>query len=160
MGKSAGGGRSQHEPGSRAGHRAQCRVCAPYNLPIGYYEREYGYTPQTVSSHGNAFAAGMRQAAIVPTVKHFPGLGRVTLNTDTSANVHDTTTTRTDPYLQPFRDAINQGVRVVMVSSAYYDRIDSSNIAPFSRTIMGACCVAIWASLASSSPTTSARQSS
>ncbi|WP_218713108.1 glycoside hydrolase family 3 N-terminal domain-containing protein [Arthrobacter sp. BF1] len=110
---------------------------APYNLPIGYYEREYGYTPQTVSSHGNAFAAGMRQAAIVPTVKHFPGLGRVTLNTDTSANVHDPTTTRTDPYLQPFRDAINQGVRVVMVSSAYYDRIDSSTIAPFSRTIMG-----------------------
>ncbi|WP_269938381.1 glycoside hydrolase family 3 N-terminal domain-containing protein [Arthrobacter sp. HY1533] len=109
---------------------------APSNAPIGYYEREYGYTPQTVSSHGNAFAAGMRQGNIVPVVKHFPGLGRVTLNTDTSSNVHDTATTRNDAYLQPFRDAINAGARVVMVSSAYYDRIDAANIAPFSPTIM------------------------
>ena len=27
VGQSAGGGRTQHEPGSRAGHRTQCRVC-------------------------------------------------------------------------------------------------------------------------------------
>ena len=109
---------------------------APSNAPIGYYEREYGYTPQTVSSHGNAFATGMAQASIIPTVKHFPGLGRVTLNTDTSSNVHDTATTRNDAYLQPFQDALNAGVRVVMVSSASYDRIDAAFIAPFSPTVM------------------------
>ncbi|WP_227878443.1 glycoside hydrolase family 3 N-terminal domain-containing protein [Arthrobacter dokdonensis] len=109
---------------------------APSNAPIGYYDREYGYTPATVSSHGVAFANGLRQASIVPTAKHFPGLGRVTLNTDTSANVHDTVTTSTDAYLQPFRDGIAAGVRAVMVSSAYYDRIDPGHIGPFSQTIM------------------------
>ncbi len=109
---------------------------APYNAPIGYYQREYGYTPAAVSSHGNAFVAGMAQAYMIPAVKHFPGLGRVTLNTDTSANVHDTVTTRYDPYLQPFRDAVNAGVLTVMVSSAYYDKIDAANIAPFSTTVM------------------------
>jgi len=109
---------------------------APLNAPIGYYEREYGYTPATVSSHGLAFAAGMRQAGLVTAVKHFPGLGRVTANTDTSSNVHDTITTISDPYLQPFHDAVNAGTGIVMVSSAYYDRIDSAHIAPFSSVIL------------------------
>ncbi|WP_245953361.1 glycoside hydrolase family 3 N-terminal domain-containing protein [Arthrobacter silvisoli] len=109
---------------------------APLNAPIGYYEREYGYTPATVSSHGLAFAAGMRQAGLVTAVKHFPGLGRVTANTDTSTNVHDTVTTVTDPYLQPFRDAVNAGTGIVMVSSAYYDKIDPAHIGPFSGIIM------------------------
>jgi beta-N-acetylhexosaminidase len=109
---------------------------APHNAPIGFFGREYGFTPQTVSSHGGAFAAGMRQAGVGPVVKHFPGLGRVTLNTDTSRNVHDTVTTRTDPYLLPFRAAIQAGTRWVMVSSAYYNRIDAGHIAPLSPVIM------------------------
>lgn len=109
---------------------------APHNAPIGFFGREYGFTPQTVSSRGGAFAAGMRQAGVAPVVKHFPGLGRVTLNTDTTRNVHDTVTTRTDPYLLPFRTAIQAGARWVMVSSAYYNRIDAAHIAPLSPVIM------------------------
>ncbi|CAH0223326.1 Beta-hexosaminidase [Arthrobacter sp. Bi83] len=109
---------------------------APHNAPIGFFGREYGFTPQTVSSRGGAFAAGMRQAGVAPAVKHFPGLGRVTLNTDTTRNVHDTVTTRTDPYLLPFRTAIQAGARWVMVSSAYYNRIDAAHIAPLSPVIM------------------------
>ena len=38
-----------------------------------------------------------RQAGVAATVKHFPGLGRVTANTDTSAGVTDTVTTRARP---------------------------------------------------------------
>ena len=109
---------------------------APSNAPIGFYQREYGYTPQMVTSHGLAFAAGMTQANIVTSVKHFPGLGRVTANTDTSGNVHDTVTTSNDAYLQPFQAAVTAGTGIVMVSSAYYDRIDAAHIGPFSATIM------------------------
>ncbi|MFP3462044.1 glycoside hydrolase family 3 N-terminal domain-containing protein [Arthrobacter globiformis] len=112
------------------------RQFARRNAPIGFFGREYGFTPQAVSAHGGAFAAGMRQAGIAPVIKHFPGLGRVTLNTDTSRNVKDTVTTRTDPYLLPFRTAIQAGTRWVMVSSAYYTRIDAGRIAPFSPVIM------------------------
>ncbi|WP_306925219.1 glycoside hydrolase family 3 N-terminal domain-containing protein [Arthrobacter globiformis] len=112
------------------------RQFAPRNAPIGFFAREYGFTPQTVSAHGGAFAAGMRSAGIAPVIKHFPGLGRVILNTDTSRNVKDTVTTRTDPYLLPFRTAIQAGARWVMVSSAYYTRIDAGRIAPFSPLIM------------------------
>ncbi|MDP5227177.1 MULTISPECIES: glycoside hydrolase family 3 N-terminal domain-containing protein [Arthrobacter] len=110
---------------------------APQNIPIGYYQRNYGFTPAAVSQSGNAFAQGMRAAGVRPVVKHFPGLGRVTANTDTSSDVRDTQTTRTDPYLQPFRDAVNSGVNWVMVSNAFYDRIDPARMAPFSPVIIG-----------------------
>ena len=109
---------------------------APANAPIGYFQREYGYTPSSVSALGNAFASGLRDAGVAPVVKHYPGLGRVTLNTDTSGNVRDTATTRTDPYLAPFTAAIRGGVRWVMVSNAYYDRIDPARPAPFSPVVM------------------------
>jgi beta-N-acetylhexosaminidase len=69
-------------------------------------------------------------------VKHFPGLGRVHLNTDASRSVTDAVTTRHDAYLQPFRDAITAGGRWVMVSNAYYSKIDAGHIGPFSATIM------------------------
>lgn len=109
---------------------------APYNQPIGYYEREYGYTPSAVNVEGNAFAAGIKAGFVMPVIKHFPGLGRVTLNTDTSANVTDTVTTRTDANLLPYTTAIKNGVRWVMVSSAYYSKIDPTHIGPQSQIIM------------------------
>ncbi|WP_332601957.1 glycoside hydrolase family 3 N-terminal domain-containing protein [Arthrobacter sp. S2(2024)] len=109
---------------------------APSNKPIGAFKREYGFNPAAVSEHGNAMADGLRDAGVAPVVKHFPGMGRVSLNTDVSANVHDTETTRTDPYLMPFKAAIDRGLRWVMISNAYYDKIDPDHVAPFSSVIM------------------------
>ncbi|WP_082553374.1 glycoside hydrolase family 3 N-terminal domain-containing protein [Phycicoccus sp. Root101] len=109
---------------------------APHNAPIGAFDREYGYTPATVGSHAAAFAAGMRAAGVMPTAKHFPGLGRVTANTDTTANVKDTTTTRTDPYVAPFRTTAAGGAEFLMTSSAIYTRIDASRPAVFSPTVV------------------------
>lgn len=109
---------------------------APSNAPIGYWKREYGYNPATVSAATRAFSAGMLAAGVDPVIKHFPGLGRVTKNTDTAKNVTDSRTTRDDAYLKPFRDGIDAGNDWVMVSNAYYSQIDAKNIAPFSSSIM------------------------
>ncbi|MDR6864153.1 glycoside hydrolase family 3 N-terminal domain-containing protein [Phycicoccus sp. 3266] len=109
---------------------------APHNPPIGAVYREFGYTPATVSSHSVAFTKGMRAAGVMVTAKHFPGLGRVTANTDTTRGVTDRTTTRTDPYLAPFRASTQAGARVLMVSNAIYTRIDPANPAVFSRTVI------------------------
>lgn len=109
---------------------------AKQNKPIGYYDREYGYDPGTVSTEGNSFAQGMADAGIDATVKHFPGLGRVTENTDTSSGVTDTQTTRHDAYIQPYQDAVNQNVPFLMMSTAYYSQIDPANPAAFSPTIV------------------------
>ncbi len=105
------------------------------NIPIGYYDREYGYDPGAVSAHGTAFAAGMTGARVQTSGKHFPGLGRVIDNTDTTFGVTDDVTTRGDPYLQPFAAAVAQGLPVVMISEARYSRIDGLR-AVFSATVM------------------------
>jgi beta-glucosidase-like glycosyl hydrolase len=107
------------------------------NPPIGYYNREYGHTPDVVASHGVAVLRGMMQAGVTTTVKHFPGLGRVDANTDTTAGVTDHVTTSTDPYLAPFRAGIAAGTPFVMMSSAYYQLIDPARPAVFSPTVIG-----------------------
>lgn len=106
------------------------------NPPIGDLDREYGHDPATVSSHGNAVAQGLQAAGVDATVKHFPGLGRVTGNTDLTSGVQDTVTTRHDPYLAPFADAVHGHVAFVMVSTAIYTRIDPVHPATFSSTIV------------------------
>lgn len=111
-------------------------AAARSNPPIGWYDREFGYTPATVASHGTAFAQGLADAGLAATAKHFPGLGRVTSNPDTASGVTDRVTVRYDPYLTPFAAAINSGAQLVMVSTAVYSRIDASRPAAFSGTVI------------------------
>ena len=83
-----------------------------------------------------AFLNGMRAGGVVPTIKHFPGLGRVRANTDTAAGVTDRVTRRHDPYLEPFRPAIDAGAPFVMMSTAYYSRLDPKHPAAFSPFVV------------------------
>src|SRR5256886_463914 len=106
------------------------------NAPIGALRRGYGHDPGTVSAHAVAFMRGMDGAGIATTGKHFPGLGRVTGNTDFTAAVVDDVTTTTDAYLAPFRDVIGAGIPMVMVALAKYQRIDPTELAVFSPTVM------------------------
>ena len=108
------------------------------NEPIGRWGREYGHDAATVSSQAGAFAEGMQASQVIPTYKHFPGLGRVKDNTDTSAGVVDSTTTRSaDTAVSViFGAAIAAGAPVIMVSSATYSLIDPSAPAVFSSTIV------------------------
>lgn len=106
------------------------------NPPIGDLDREYGHYPSVVSAHGLAVARGFAAAGELAAVKHFPGLGRVTANTDTTAGVTDSTTTSTDPYLRPFAAAVQVRVPFVMVSTAIYTRLDPNRPAAFSTRIV------------------------
>ena len=106
------------------------------NQPIGALQREYGHDPTTVGSHGTAFLQGMHQAGEAVTLKHFPGLGRVTGNTDYTVAT-DGITTINDPYLQPFKQGIDAGADFVMVAIATFTRIDASHLAAFSPVVMG-----------------------
>jgi beta-N-acetylhexosaminidase len=112
-------------------------LAARSNPPIGVYDREFGYTVKVVANHGRAFALGMSAHGVAPAIKHFPGLGRVHANTDTSSGVTDYVTTRHDAYLVPFATSVKAGVPVVMMSTAYYHRIDPRNPAAFSPVVIG-----------------------
>ena len=106
------------------------------NPPIGYFGRSYGYTPKTVVRSANAFSAGQRAAGVEPVVKHFPGLGRVTENTDTEARVTDDVTTRDGASVRVFARGIDAGARYVMMSSAVYEKIDPDAPAAFSPVVV------------------------
>lgn len=107
------------------------------NPPIGALGRQYGYDAQTVGAEAGAFAAGMRSAGILPTFKHFPGLGRVTANTDTTANVVDDVIGADAPDIAVYRELIAGGPCLVMMSTAIYSRIDGANPAAFSTAAIG-----------------------
>ena len=108
------------------------------NQPIGRYRRDFAPgSPTTNATYAAAFVRGSLAAGVAPTAKHFPGLGRVTGNTDvTTVGTTDSTTDRDDPYLAPFRASIAAGAPLVMISSARYPRIDPDNRAMFSRAVV------------------------
>jgi len=110
---------------------------ASTNAPIGGLDREFGSDPLTNGEHGVAFIDGMASAGVASVAKHFPGLGRVVGNTDFTADVVDSVTTSTDPYLASYRDAIDAGVPYMMVAEATYTKIDPNHLAVFSPVIMG-----------------------
>jgi beta-N-acetylhexosaminidase len=108
---------------------------AHQNQPIGRFDREYGHNPTVVANHVVAVMRGEQAGGIDVTVKHFPGLGRATGNTDLTRHVTDPTT-RHDPYLKPFRAGVEAGAPFVMVSLAKYPHIDAHHLAVFSPTVM------------------------
>src|SRR5260370_35178948 len=80
----------------------------------------------------------MHEAGVSVCVKHFPGLGRASGNTDVTYGVTDGVTTYADPYLQPYARAVSTGgAQGVMVSEAIYTKIDARRQAVFSPTGLG-----------------------
>lgn len=106
------------------------------NPPIGAVDRQLGSTPDAVSAAVSTAVIASQAAGVRTTVKHFPGLGRVTVNTDTDAGAVDPATTTGDPSLAPFAAAISAGTAAVMISSASYPSLDPQNLAVFSRAVV------------------------
>jgi beta-N-acetylhexosaminidase len=111
---------------------------AASNPPIGVYHRQIGADAATIVSHADAFRNGMSASGVDTVIKHFPGLGYVTANTDTTAGVTDTVTVANGVSAGIYQQEIAAGARTVMVSSAIYSRIDSSAPAIFSPKVVTA----------------------
>jgi beta-N-acetylhexosaminidase len=109
---------------------------AAANPPIGAFQRELGFSVSAVTEHADAFRAGMAASGVQTVLKHFPGLGFVGANTDTSANVTDTAVTATGADVGIYRHEIASGARNIMVSSAIYQQIDPAGPAVFSHSIV------------------------
>jgi beta-N-acetylhexosaminidase len=107
------------------------------NPPIGAFDRQFGSDPQAVAASVTAVVGALQDSGVVATAKHFPGLGRVRVNTDTAAGATDPETSPTDPYLEPFAAAVDAGVGAVMVSSASYPQLDPDSLALFSPAVLG-----------------------
>ena len=75
-------------------------------------------------------------AGVMPTVKHFPGFGRATENTDDAPVTIDASRGELETDLEPFAAAIDAGVPLVMASHALYPAIDAEHIASQSPAIL------------------------
>ena len=95
--------------------------------------RAYAGAERGVATRTRAAIRGMRAARVAATAKHFPGLGRATVNTDDGPATVDATVTRD---LEPFRAAVAESVPLVMLSHASYPKLDDSRIASQSKPIV------------------------
>jgi beta-N-acetylhexosaminidase len=73
-----------------------------------------------------AFVAGLQTGGIAGTAKHFPGLGLASGNTDHGRIVIGSAAWKLRQGLLPFKSAAAAGVKLVMVSTAVYPRLDAS----------------------------------
>ncbi|RAZ33430.1 glycoside hydrolase family 3 protein [Microbacterium sp. SMR1] len=106
------------------------------NPPIGALGRQYGYDEQVVAAGAGAFADGMRASGVLPTFKHFPGLGRVDANTDYTAEVLDSVVSADSPDVDVYRELTASGPSLVMVGTARYQHIDPDHPAAFSAAVL------------------------
>jgi beta-N-acetylhexosaminidase len=74
---------------------------------------------------------------VLPTFKHFPGLGHVDDNTDYSTGVTDEVVAPDGPDVGVYRTVLSQGPAVVMLSTADYALIDPGVPAAFSSRVVG-----------------------
>lgn len=109
---------------------------ASANPPIGAVHRGYGDQPAAVARDISTVVAAVQGQRVATTLKHFPGLGRVLYDPDTSSLATDPFATASDPNLSPFRAGIAAGVRAVMMSSARYPRLDAAQPAVVSPRIV------------------------
>ncbi len=82
--------------------------------------RAFATSSAAVASRGVAFAQGVVAAGVVATVKHFPGLGRLTSSTDYSPQTVGASRASLNRDLAPFRRAIAVGIPALMVGTARY----------------------------------------
>jgi beta-N-acetylhexosaminidase len=84
-----------------------------------------------------SFVGGLQANGIAATAKHFPGLGLASGNTDHGRIVIRAAAWKLHEGLLPFQSAVRAGVKLVMVSTAVYPKLDGSKRpAAFSSTII------------------------
>ena len=84
--------------------------------PDGY--RSFSGVASIAATDGTAFMKGLQQAGVLSVVKHFPGLGYSTRNTDYGPAATLSWSKLRTTGLVPFRQAIANGAGAVMMSNA------------------------------------------
>jgi beta-N-acetylhexosaminidase len=97
------------------------------------FKRAISADPTIVTAVASAYCEGLATAGITCTLKHFPGLGRVTTDTHIAKARLSTPPAQLETTdLAPFRAMSANGARVMMLSHVHFDAIDP--LAPVSRS--------------------------
>jgi beta-N-acetylhexosaminidase len=109
----------------------------PQNPAIGALGRAFSADPDVVARYAGIEMLAHRDRGLRAAIKHFPGLGSATANTD--FGVADVTKTWTATELLPYRSLLGQGlVDVVMAGHVVNGQLDAEHPASLSRpTVTG-----------------------
>ncbi|MEP6639700.1 MAG: glycoside hydrolase family 3 N-terminal domain-containing protein [Chloroflexota bacterium] len=97
--------------------------------------RTWSFSAVHTAILADAFAGGLESKGVAPSMKHFPGIGFATRNTDASVVTIGVSTSRLAPGLRPYRTAIAHHIPLIMLSNATYPAYDSRNAAGWSHAI-------------------------
>jgi Beta-glucosidase-related glycosidases len=99
----------------------------PANPVIGV--RSYGEDPERVAELASAFAAGLKQAGVLATAKHFPGHGDTTVDSHLGLPCIPHDLARLEKIeLIPFRRLIADGIGAVMTAHVRFPAIEPDDL--------------------------------
>jgi beta-N-acetylhexosaminidase len=97
--------------------------------------RTFSFSATRTALLADAFASGLESKGVVPAMKHFPGIGFATRNTDAYVVIIRASRAALAPGLLPYRTAIRHAVPLIMLSNATYTAYDARNAAGWSHAI-------------------------
>ena len=92
---------------------------------IARQQRAFSTSPAATGARASDFASGLVEGHVAATAKHFPGLGRAAVSTDTNAVSIGASKAALVSDLVPFRALIRAGTPLVMLSNATYPALDA-----------------------------------
>ncbi|MFD0479374.1 glycoside hydrolase family 3 protein [Nonomuraea thailandensis] len=104
----------------------------PDNPVIGL--RAFGADPVLVARHTRAFVRGLQSAGVAASAKHFPGHGDTAV--DSHHGVPVVAESGIEDALHPFREAIDEGVKVVMTGHLLVPSYDAERPATLSPKVL------------------------
>jgi beta-N-acetylhexosaminidase len=97
--------------------------------------RTFSFSATRTALLADAFASGLESKGVVPAMKHFPGIGFATRNTDAYMVGIKVSRAALAPGLLPYRTAIAHHIPLIMLSNATYSAYDSHYAAGWSPAI-------------------------
>ncbi|MBT8372779.1 MAG: beta-N-acetylhexosaminidase, partial [Deltaproteobacteria bacterium] len=98
---------------------------APKDIDSIMVSRSFGSDPAWVSQMGVKVVEHLQQSEIMAVAKHFPGIGRTTLDSHADLPaIDDDLTVLEQLDLIPFKACIQHGVSSVMLSHIFYSKLD------------------------------------
>ena len=92
-------------------------------------ERSFGSEEEYVTDMAVNFASGLKDAGVISCYKHFPGFGRAEENTDfASVSINAISEELKSMDAKPFERGIENGLNMIMVSSAMYPGLDENPV--------------------------------
>jgi beta-N-acetylhexosaminidase len=97
--------------------------------------RTFSLDAKRTARLADAFSAGLMSRGVLATMKHFPGIGLATRNTDRYVSTIRASKAALRQDLRPYRRAIRHDIPLIMLSNATFTSYDRKNGAGWSPAI-------------------------